>query len=480
VSTDTTKAILAATKYDFRKKQKQLTKKEVPVVCMQEVEPQENTDADIDAALPSMAVSDRSMTTVTCADEQKEIVRRWHQWGHYSAKGLARLIKEEGYTWPGLHKMCEDICKRCSECQKHNTGVTVYHSMVSPLATLPMDHIAIDMSGPHRTTDNEEHYLLVLVDVFSQFVLVAPLKDKSMLSVAQQLVKWFSNVGFPRVIQSDNGSEFVNSVISEMLSLLEVEHRLTTPYHPHANGVVERKIQDVIALTKKCIKAKEHEWSKYTDSIQSAMNLRITGLHGSTAFTVFFGRKRNLFKDFREQIQLTANEDEILRRVEQLQKFFYPATVKKVEAAQKRMHDKFALQHKVKTIPDGAMVMAVNEMCRDKMEPRYEGPYKVVCHNRGGAYILMDRDGQVLGRNFAPSQLKMVLSDAWNEDSFVIHKILDHRGDKGKEEYLVEWKEPKGSRSWEPYNNFDDQEVIRQYWRHLRSLSKTCTRKQKP
>jgi hypothetical protein len=88
------------------------------------------------------------------------------------------------------------------------------------------------MSGPHQTTDNKEHYLLLMVDVLSCFLLVAALKDKSMLSVSQQLVKWFSIVGFPCVIPSDNGSEFVNSVIKEMLSLLEVEHRLTTPYHP--------------------------------------------------------------------------------------------------------------------------------------------------------------------------------------------------------------------------------------------------------
>jgi hypothetical protein len=170
--------------------------------------------------------------------------------------------------------------------------------------------------------------------VYFSYEVVSALKDKSMLSVAQQLVKWFSILGFPQVIQSDNGLEFVNSVITEMLLLLEMEHCLTTPYHLRANGVVERKVHDVIALTKKCIKAKEHEWSKYTDSIQSALNFRIMALHGSTAFTVFFGRKRNLFKDFREQIQLSAKEDEILRQVEQLQNIFYPAVVEKAKAAQ--------------------------------------------------------------------------------------------------------------------------------------------------
>jgi hypothetical protein len=262
------------------------------------------------------------------------------------------------------------------------------------------------------------------------------------------------------VIQSDNGTEFVNAVINEMLVLLEVEHRLTTAYHPRSNGVVEHKVHGIILLTKKCIKAKEHKWSKHTNSAQVAIFSRVTALHGSTPFTIFFGWKHNLFKDFREQIQAMATNDEIIQRVEQLQNLFYPAIVKRAEAAQKQMHDKFASQHKAKTILEGTMVMVVNETSKDKMEPWYEGPYKVVSRNRGGAYILMDRDGEVLGRNFAPSQLKMVLTDSWNEDSYAIHKFLDHRGASGREQYLVEWKEPKGSQSWEPYRNFDDQEVI--------------------
>jgi hypothetical protein len=251
-----------------------------------------------------------------------------------------------------------------------------------------------------------------MVDVCSRFLLLAALPDKTMLSVSKQLVKWFSLVGFPRTIQSDNGKEFVNEVIAEMLTQLEVEHRLTTPYHPRANGVVERKVRDVLSLTKKCVKAKEHEWSKHTDSIQCAINSRVTALHGSTPFTIFFGTKRNLFKDFREQVQAHATEQELLERVDQLQDLFYPEVAKKAEATQKQMHDNFAKKHKAKSIPDGAMVMAVNFTRKYKMEPRYEGPYKVIRRNRGGAYVLMDRDGEVLGRNYAPSQLKMVLSDS--------------------------------------------------------------------
>ena len=38
--------------------------------------------------------------------------------------------------------------------------------------------------------------------------------------------------GLPRVITSDQGSEFNNSLDTELMEMLGIEHRLTTPYHP--------------------------------------------------------------------------------------------------------------------------------------------------------------------------------------------------------------------------------------------------------
>jgi hypothetical protein len=46
-------------------------------------------------------------------ESQVAIVESWHEWGHYSSKALAQLVKEEGFIWPGLATMCEEVCKQC-------------------------------------------------------------------------------------------------------------------------------------------------------------------------------------------------------------------------------------------------------------------------------------------------------------------------------------------------------------------------------
>ena len=42
----------------------------------------------------------------------------------------------------------------------------------------------------------------------------------------------FMKFGIPKVITTDQGSEFNNKLDSELMALLNVDHRLTTPYHP--------------------------------------------------------------------------------------------------------------------------------------------------------------------------------------------------------------------------------------------------------
>ena len=78
-------------------------------------------------------------------------------------------------------------------------------------------------------------------DHFSKFSWAYPLKSKRALEVANNLVTTFHLFGVPKILQSDNGKEFVAMVIKELASIwkgLVIINR--RPRHPQSQGCVER------------------------------------------------------------------------------------------------------------------------------------------------------------------------------------------------------------------------------------------------
>ena len=71
----------------------------------------------------------------------------------------------------------------------------------------------IDLKEMNTASSEGYKYVLVAVDVFTRFVFLFALPEKSALCVAKALLTLFGFIGFPRVLQSDNGKEFSNKII---------------------------------------------------------------------------------------------------------------------------------------------------------------------------------------------------------------------------------------------------------------------------
>ena len=68
-----------------------------------------------------------------------------------------------------------------------------------------------------------------------------PLFSKKGEEVADALYKyWYCVYVIPFELQSDQGNEFTNDILARLNARLNIEHRVTTPYYPLANGEVER------------------------------------------------------------------------------------------------------------------------------------------------------------------------------------------------------------------------------------------------
>ena len=73
----------------------------------------------------------------------------------------------------------------------------------------------------------------------------------------------WSSFGFPKIIQSDNGTEFVNTILSHFTKVSNIDHRLITAYHPRADGLVEKWVDLTKRTLRKSINADLSSWEKH-------------------------------------------------------------------------------------------------------------------------------------------------------------------------------------------------------------------------
>lgn len=207
-----------------------------------------------------------------------------------------------------MHKDVKRVVETCEVCRMYEKQQSVQHP--AKMIKTSYVHYMIGMDLVLGFPESEDGFigLFVIIEYLTKYPYVKPIKSKTAKEISWLLWEYITIFGTPKVILSDNGTEFVNSVVDSMLRMVGVEHRVTSAYHPRTNGQTERLNATIVSSLRKHAIEDRSNWDKWIPYVLLAYRTRV---HTSTNFTPFelmFGRQMFGFKDYKGT-ELIGNSD---------------------------------------------------------------------------------------------------------------------------------------------------------------------------
>ena len=170
------------------------------------------------------------------ASLQENVLFILHE-GHPGASAM-RSVARLNVWWPSMERRIENFLKSCKACQENRPW-----DQESPLyswnvPTEVWSRVHVDFAEAF-----EGQYWLIIVDATSKWLEVFPMRSITAERTVAILLDVFARWGFPRVVVSDNGPQWIAQTFKDFCARNNVRHVTTTPYHPRTNGLAERAVR---------------------------------------------------------------------------------------------------------------------------------------------------------------------------------------------------------------------------------------------
>ena len=218
------------------------------------------------------------------------------------------------FFWPGLKSDVAKYCRCCHVCQiAGKPNQTIPPAPLHPIPAIgePFERVIIDCVGPLPRTRNGNQYLLTIMCAATRFPEAVPLRKVTASSVVTALTKFFSTFGLPRIIQSDQGTNFQSKLFKQVLRTLNVHHAVSSAYHPETQGALERWHQTLKAMLRKYCLETGKSWDEGIPFVLFAAREAVQESLGfSPAELIFAHTPRGPLKSLRDKFMSSDSSPE--------------------------------------------------------------------------------------------------------------------------------------------------------------------------
>lgn len=314
-------------------------------------------DTDIDKKVPS-------------TKERLKLIMDCHLLLVHAGWRAVDILLSSSYHWPNMSGQIKATIRACATCQANNPK-SIDKMIIQQNSEFIQTKISVDLIGPLPESKTGKRYILTIIDTKSRFASSFSLKNKSAMETAEALKLFILQFGLPQEIQSDNGTEFINSTIDQLLHTLDISRALSSPYSPRTNGKIERLNGTLIGKIRKYLVDNQNtDWESALPFVTFAYNVSPhTSLNGYSPFEVFFARQPKL------PLSIFKPNENYYEKLEKLR------ILTKTE------------ENEITTMMKLGDKVLVRDHTAEKLQPRWLGPRIIVDLKGGGAVVTTNLKG---------------------------------------------------------------------------------------
>ena len=147
------------------------------------------------------------------------------------------------FFWPLIKTDVSNFCRSCHTCQmvgKPNQKIPCVLLHTIPAFEEPFSRVIIDCVGRLPKTKSGNEFPLTIMRASTRFPEAIPPRNIKVKTIVRALINFFTLVGLPKSIQSDQGSNFMSGLFQQVMSELNTEQYKSSAYHPESQGALER------------------------------------------------------------------------------------------------------------------------------------------------------------------------------------------------------------------------------------------------
>lgn len=324
-------------------------------------------------------------------EELLAIGDKLHQITHSGASRLERQLREDWFH-PNMTLITEQVINDCKTCQLYKPHKTLRANKGRlsrgrfPFEELHIDYVdMIDRCQKKR-------YMIVVVCPFSRWVEAGACRNESAAAAVDFLLRdVIPRWGLPRVLQSDNGSHFVNQLFDCLSARVGVKLRRVSVYRPQSNGIAERMNGLLKNKIAQLCAASGQTWLHCLPLALMALRSTPGSDHGLTPHEIVTGRAMRGVGEA-EMDNDYGTSDEYVEYFKLLTKISSDIYQQRPPSEDEEDPDGPAI-----TLTPGDQVY-IKRFTRKWNEPKFEGPFQVILTTEHAAKVL-GREGWIHKRD---------------------------------------------------------------------------------